>query len=328
MNVYRISAAGIERHREEELNILLSGQEGFVWVDFPECDESAARMLSEVFQIHPLALQNCRERHHFAKAYVYPDHLFVILQTPEPAHAGHIHRIELDQFIGRRYLLTLHGPLGEGVSLDLALRHTRTALTQMERNGCRPSFPVELSHTIVSAQVRYMEDLVSALARKIAAIERRVIKGAIAKPEQLLEEMFQLRHELLTIQTMGGHSQAVYARLTTLAKRILPPKERPFMEDLANQFEHIRSVCETELAFLQGVIDYYQNRVITKLNVATERLALVSALMLPITAIASVYGMNIIVNETTQFFHLAGVLGGIGAITLLMLIWAKRQSWW
>lgn len=157
-------------------------------------------------------------------------------------------------------------------------------------------------------------------------IERRVIKGAIAKPEQLLEEMFQLRHELLTIQTMGGHSQAVYARLTTLAKRILPPKERPFMEDLANQFEHIRSVCETELAFLQGVIDYYQNRVITKLNVATERLALVSALMLPITAIASVYGMNIIVNKTTQFFHLAGVLGGIGAITLL--IWAKRQGWW
>ncbi len=48
-------------------------------------------MLSEVFQIHPLALQDCRERHHFAKAYAYPDHLFVILQTPEPETTQFFH---------------------------------------------------------------------------------------------------------------------------------------------------------------------------------------------------------------------------------------------
>jgi Mg2+ and Co2+ transporter CorA len=80
--------------------------------------------------------------------------------------------------------------------------------------------------------------------------------------------------------------------------------------------------------FLVGVIDLYQTRVTTKMTVAMERLAVIAAITLPVTAIASVYGMNLIVNDETHVPQLLLVLGVMLGISLTLLRWAKRQGWW
>jgi magnesium transporter len=51
-------------------------------------------------------------------------------------------------------------------------------------------------------------------------------------------------------------------------------------------------------------------------------------LTLPITALSSVYGMNRIVNDQTDFAHLAVVLAAMIAISAVLLRWAKQQGWW
>ena len=69
----------------------------------------------------------------------------------------------------------------------------------------------------------------------------------------------------------------------------------------------MRSLADGESHFLFGVIDLYQTRVTTKMTVAMERLAVIAAITLPVTALASIYGMNVIVNDSTQVAQL--VLG-------------------
>jgi Mg2+ and Co2+ transporter CorA len=59
-----------------------------------------------------------------------------------------------------------------------------------------------------------------------------------------------------------------------------------------------------------------------------ERLAVIAAVTLPITAIASVYGMNVIVNQRTHYLELAVLLTLMLAISLTLLRWAHRQGWW
>ena len=77
---------------------------------------------------------------------------------------------------------------------------------------------------------------------------------------------------------------------------------------------HVADLEQTmELMFhlrhdLQGVIDFFQTRRVTKLNITMERVALLSALLLPITAIASIYGMNATERPLTSFNILA-ILG-------------------
>ena len=64
------------------------------------------------------------------------------------------------------------------------------------------------------------------------------------------------------------------------------------------------------------------------MNLAMERIALITALVLPITAVASIYGMNVIVNERTHWTQLAIVLLVMVTISSLLLHWARRQGWW
>ena len=64
------------------------------------------------------------------------------------------------------------------------------------------------------------------------------------------------------------------------------------------------------------------------MTIAAERLAVIAAVTLPITALSSVVGMNVIVNETTRWLPLAILLASMLTLSLILLRWAKRQGWW
>jgi magnesium transporter len=100
MDVHFVSDEAIEQHPVGELEQLLAREDGLVWVDIPVCDQEAAQVLAEVFGFHPLAVQACVERNAVPKVRAYRDHIFVILHAPELGTGGHVHYVELDQFIG------------------------------------------------------------------------------------------------------------------------------------------------------------------------------------------------------------------------------------
>ena len=80
--------------------------------------------------------------------------------------------------------------------------------------------------------------------------------------------------------------------------------------------------------FLVAVIELYQTKVHTKMTVAMERLAVIAAVTLPITALASFYGMNVIVNDETHYRSVAVLLLVMLTMSAVLLRWARRQGWW
>ncbi len=327
MEVRFLSQSAIAVHQVAELPALLERDDGFVWVDIPTFDDEQARVLAHRFGFHDMALRACQERNHLPSTHAYQEYIFTILHAPLPGAAGHVHLLEIDQFVGRRYLVTVHGPLNPDVAIERALEETLAVLSRIERGRFRPSSPAELSYAIVTAVARRQRGLVTTVAEEVAALERRVMGDDLRNPEQLLEEMFLVRHELLTVRTMAAQSHDIFARLATLG-RFVPVEDKPMLHDLADQFDRIRSLSDGEKEFLYGVIDLYQTRVATKMTVAVERLAVLAAVTLPITALASIFGMNVIVHDQTQPVQLVLILVLMIAISGLLLRWTKRQGWW
>jgi Mg2+ and Co2+ transporter CorA len=64
------------------------------------------------------------------------------------------------------------------------------------------------------------------------------------------------------------------------------------------------------------------------MTIAAERLAVIAAVTLPITALSSVLGMNVIVNQTTHWTALIVLLVVMTVLSAVLLIWAKRHGWW
>ena len=327
MDLWFVDPDGIKPHDESELTALLQRTDGFVWIDMLAQDEHADRVLTEVLGAHPLVVADCRQRNHVPTVHGYTDHVFVVVHSPFAGNAGHVHLLELDQLVGRRYLVTVHGPINPVVDPAQALRETAAVRNRIERGTFRPASPAQLSHAIGSAIVRSQRSMISKVAESLPELEQQAMAGDFRRPEELLEQLFLTRHELITVRTMAAQSHEIYARIGGL-EQVVPQAERTYASDLAEQFDRLRSLADGESHFLFGVIDLYQTRVTTKMTVAMERLAVIAAITLPVTALASIYGMNMIVNDSTHVLQLVLVLAVMASISLLLLRWTKKQGWW
>lgn len=326
IDVRWISRSGIEIREWADVPSLLERDDGFVWVDVLACDSQKAKALAERFGFHPLAVRDILERSHLPKIHAYPDHLFVVLHAPEPGEAGHIDLIQLGLFVGRRYLVTTHGPSAPELPGDLGDKEATMVVEKLQSGRIQAATPFELSYAIVSSLANRQGAQLERLAVRVAGLEQKV-RGELGDPVKVLEEMFLVRHELLSIRTMAAESGEVFARMSVLT-RMIPAEAPPLIQDLIDRFERVRSMSDSEKEFAQGVIDFYQARTTTRMNVAMERLALIAAVLLPVTAIASIYGMNLIVGERTDVLQLVLVLSFMGIVVVGMLAWTRRMGWW
>ncbi len=324
----------------EELPVLLAQRRHWVWVDVPEPDQSAALLLTDVFGVHPKAAADGLTRNHIARLHYYGDVLYLALHRPEPGAAGHVHYLELDLYVGPRFLVTLHGPRNEVVPLEAMLRETTDVAARIDAGRLRPTRPVALLYALVSALTNVQERLVNEFAQQVGLLEQRVmVQADDDHPQEFLDELFTVRHTLLTVRTMAAQGAEVLARTVTLAGRavIAVADEEPHaglradrhaLEDLRDQYERLDRITRSQLEFLEGVTDFYRARTDTRMTIAAERLAVIAAVTLPVAALSSVIGMNVIVNDSTQWTALVVLVVLMAALSSTLLVWVKRQGWW
>jgi magnesium transporter len=302
-------------------------RDGFLWLHLDACDDAAAALLREEFGFHPQAIEACRQRSHLPTFHGYPDHWFVILHRPFIGRAGHVHLLQLEQFIRDDALVTLHGPHNPDVDGLEVQRDTDGLRARLDSGRLHPKVPSELAHALVAGLAREYRDVLSTIATKVAALEQDVMDDDLRHPESLLDRMFLVRHELVTVRTMASDAHEVFERMSGVADT--PAfDDRALMSDLSDRFGRVRTIGDGERDFLAGVIDYYQTRTATKMTVAMERLAVLAAVTLPITALASIYGMNVIVSDRTNIPNLVLVLAFMLLVSGILLRWTKRQGWW
>jgi Mg2+ and Co2+ transporter CorA len=229
-------------------------------------------------------MQDCAQRNPVPKVHVYPDHVFVVLHAPEKGERGHVHYVELDQFIGSGYLVTVHGPLNPLVRPEAAMVETDAVARRLEAGRLRPASSAGLSFAIVTGLAHRMRDYLTALTQEVWRLEQTVTGGHLGDPEQFLEELFQARHGLLAIRTIAALNREVYGRMTTLAV-FGTGTDAGLLLDVEDQFRRIGAMADSQREYLQGVIEYYQTRTGTKMTIAAERLAVIAAVTLPITAL-------------------------------------------
>jgi magnesium transporter len=326
MEIRLVTADEVSRHKVGDLPDLLARDEGVLWVDVPEGDPDALPVLSTVFGFHPMAVHDCLSRNSVPKVHVYEGHAFVVLHAPEPGQGGHIHYVELDQFVGPRYLVTVHGPVNPAVDPAAARVETDAVAARVDSGRFRPSSGPELSTAVVSALSGRLRDHLSVRTTEVWRFEQQVTAGELGDAERFLDGMFRVRHGLLTVRTMASLSHEVYGRMHALA--VFGTDGQTLLENNVDQFQRLATMAHSQEDYLQGVIEFYQTRTNTKMTIAAERLAVIAAVTLPITALSSVMGMNVIVNSQTDPVFLAVLLVWMGLLSILLLIWAKRHGWW
>jgi magnesium transporter len=328
MTVRFVTDAGVvEESVATEIAVLGKREDGFLWLDVPVWSARVDDVVAAEFGLHPIAREYCRVRNPMPMVHGYRDHVFLVLHRPVVVDAGETRLVELDVFVGQRFVITVHKRDEVAVAGVEGMSEVEETLDRIRGGRVAPRTPVQLTYALVSLMALRQRLLVQDVAVRVAEVEQKVLRRQLTDPEQSLEEMFLVRYELLSVRTAAAHSEEVLAR----ARKLLGPghhDDDTQLADLQDMFRRVHRMTDSEQELLAGVIDLYRARTDTKMMIAMERLAVLAAVTLPITAIASVYGMNMIVNAQTDFIQLFVVLGIMLIISGVLLRWTKKQGWW
>lgn len=327
MEVYWLSREGLSRHTPEEVQSLLTREDGFLWLDIDRCDAACLRLMTEVLHFHPLGVRECQSRVPIPKIHIYPDHFFMVFYSVEITPQGALRMFQTSAFINeRRYVVTVHGP-GKFEPADMLERETEQVRDRIEHGGFRPASPGELGHAVIDLMADRLEDCVVRVADEVSRLEKSVARGRLREYERMLEGMFQVRHNLLTVRTIAAQSREVLGRMLAFS-RGLADHSTVLLQDLVDHFERLRNVCDGEKELLQEVLDLYQTRVANDLSQLVRKLTALGAILVADTLIAGIYGMNFEhMPELQWIWGYPFALGVMALISVMMAIYFRRKDW-
>jgi magnesium transporter len=224
---------------------------------------------------------------------------------------------------------TVLGPTSSALPRDAA-RHELDAVHQRLDDGFRPTTSLELITAIRREMMGTLEQLIGSAAARIATFERQIIESDPVKSEKLLEQLFELRHDLQTIRTSAAQAHQSYSNLletASLQEGLLKVDVRRVSE-LRQGFGHIMNTTDLEREYLQEMLDLFQTRVSTELNRFVRKVTAWGSVGLAWTVIVGLYGMNFThMPELSWTWGYPAVLAAMALVGITLVIFFRRHGW-
>ncbi len=319
MNVVRVAPEGITEHEPSEIAGLLDAG-GFLWIDAPHHADIDPSIVVDVLGVLKEDLDAAGERSLLPRVQVRDGYASLIVQALDPD--GRL--FQMDELISEKFLLTIHGPRPGTYEADIAVDMAAQIRRDLQQGALVVENTSDLGAALVGKIADALEANLSRAANSAGMLDRQMREKKTDDPEKFLEAAFSVRHDLVTIGNRLTQSREACG---LLANSSVQQCRQPF-EELRGRFAQLRTVLDGETEFLRGMLDYYESLTNTKMNIAMERLAVIAAVALPITAIGGILGMNTIVSSETHVIYTILLLAFMGALAFVMLVWAKRRGWW
>lgn len=282
-------------------------------------DVGALAKLGERFGLHPLALEDVLNVPQRPKVERYDKHMFVVMRTIRLMD-GSVHEEQVSLFFGPDWLITVQersdgdcfGPVRE------AIRSGRGRV----REAGADYVAYLLLDAVVDANFPVIEDF----GERMQALE----SAAIEDPsEAVLVNMQRMRHELLALRRAVWPMREELAILLRDESALVTADTRVFLRDVYDHavqaLEIVESLRETAVSVMEVYLSV-QNR---RLNEVMKVLTVIATIFIPLTFIASIYGMNFkYMPELEWRYGYAWALGIMACAATVMIVYFKRRGWW
>lgn len=319
--VYREGAEKIETgFIYEQLPELLEDQKAVIWVDMDSPTETDDQVLLNVFHFHPLTVEDCRETRNYPKVEEFPGYLYFIVHgVRSDTSPDHFNTIELDAFIGPNYVITYHHDDFRSINNVRKLLSTSPVICQ---RGA-----AFLLHQIFDQIVDYYSPVLDDFDERIAKLEDDIF--IMSRPNKaILEEIMDLKRGVLRLRRITGRQREVILRTSRGEFALIPAQLLPFFRDIYDHIMRVTDMAESYRDLLTGALDAYMSVVGNRMNEIMKVLTIFSAVMLPLTFLAGVYGMNFDnipeLHSRYGYFATWGVMIMV-AVVMLSLFW--RAGW-
>ena len=308
----------------EEIAALLADGENLLWLDVERPAAEELRFLAEAFRFHPLAVEDAGTQHQRPKIDAYGDHYFLVVYGIDYDDAsGDIDEHELDVFLGKNYLVTVHTQPIEEIE-EVAGRFRRN--TDAIERGVGV-----LLYSLLDTIVDHYFPVVERIGARIDALDEAVHAG---DGRVGTREIFALKRELMELRRAISPERDV---LAVLARRELPLISEAagvYFQDVYDHAIRVTDTIDVYRDLLGGVLDSYHAASANGLNEVMRVLASYSIILMSVALVAGIYGMNfdraaspLNMPELGARYGYPAALLAMLAIGLALYRYFRRKGW-
>jgi magnesium transporter len=304
-------------HDEPRVEIIESP--GLRWINIERPRQIDLAWLQERFEFHPLDYEDVTSRNQRPKVDAYDDYLFIVLHFPRyDKQVGRLNAAELDLFIGPDFLITLpNEPLQPVEYLFERVRTNEELREQIFSKG-----PGYLLYKIVDDLVDAQFPMLRKIGNKLERTEEEIFEGNSA---EVVRDLSNVKQEIINFRKVVRPQRAAFRDLETNGARFMA--EDLYYEDITDASERVWDMLENYKEVVEALEDTNESAIAHRTNETFRVLTAISVIVLPLTLVASIWGMNVGVpgeHDMTAFWAIIGLmavlLGG-------MIAYFRRRGW-
>ncbi|MFL6280941.1 MAG: magnesium/cobalt transporter CorA [Vicinamibacterales bacterium] len=290
-----------------------------VWVDLDQPTPDEAKILSEVFHFHELAIEDALSEMHHPKVDSYGEYLYLILHGIDFRASEHCFTTkDVDFFLGERFLVTVH----PGVSRTIG----KVGTVCGRDSRILGEGPGMLVYRIVDTMVDNYRPEVEKLSATLDELEEEVFE----RPNtQLARRILNFKKDISSLRQVVLPQRDIVGRL---ARREFPLISEQLAYGFRDVHDHLVRLSDEAMFFqdrITSILDAHLSAVSNQLNQVMKVLTIIATLFMPLTVLTGVYGMNVTLphlpgGERAQFWW---VLAIMFAMSAGMLAYFRRRRW-
>lgn len=290
-----------------------------IWVDiYDTSNEESSRILSDIFGFHPLAIEDSLKyiedsKIHHPKIDDFGEYLFIVFNgIVNDNSPSKIKYFSLSCFLGHNFLVTIHNEKPVN-TIETSTRNSVNAATF--KKG-----PDYILHLIFDSIVDNYYPILDDIEEKISSVEEDMFKEV--SNNKLLETILSLKKELIQLMRFSSYQKEVLFKLTRGDSDLISSEESIYYRNVYDHLVRISDASESYRDYVTGVLESFLSIVNNKLNETMKFLTMVATIMLPMTFITGLFGMNF---DHIPFLH--SPLGFVISLGIMVTI-AGVMFWW
>ena len=308
--------------RDLELDALrlVGADKGLIlWVDLDNpTEEETKAVLENVFQFHPLAIEDCLTPSSLPKIEDYETYLFIVTHAVDFTRTDKFASTELDFFLGKEYLVTFH---------RTPLKSVQATIDRVVKSiGVVARGPDRLAHTLLDQLVDNYQPVIAELGAELEEIEELVL--AKTSSEKLVTEILHVRTDFSRLRSIVRPQRDLIDRIARGDTRLIRPVMLPYFRDLRDNLARLEETAASYHERLLMAFDIHLNKAAFEANEGIKFLTALTAVTIPVMVVGTWYGMNFGHMQELESQH--GYLYAIGitlTATLLMFLYLKKKKW-
>ena len=314
----RAAAGDAASRPEPRIAELAAGGLTWVHVAHPTAEEAAE--LATRFGFHELDVEDVLSKRQRPKIDEYPDYLFLVLHFPFYDKAiQRLNAAELDVFIGHDFLITI-----PNVELHPVTYLQRRCDEDPDlREELFAKGPGYLLYHILDDLFDYCFPILDKIGTKLDAIEGAIFEE---RSEEVVRDISNAKQEIIAYRKIIKPERATLRLLERSTLRFLPENLELYFDDIVDASERIWDLLDNYKEVIDGLESTNESFISHKQQYRLQLLTVVSVILLPLTLLASVFGMNVGVpgeGSMGPFWVLVGLMVALGVGLLVLFRWRR-----